>query len=78
MQVDLWKVAPWGAMLVTVGGAFGVLQFQTNQHATQIQALQNTVAVMRQQHGDKVSEILVSLAEAAGERALILDRISRQ
>jgi hypothetical protein len=78
MQVDLWKVAPWGAMLVTVGGAYGVLQFQTNQHAAQIEALQATVLNVRQQHSDKVSEILVSLAQAAGERALILDRITRE
>jgi hypothetical protein len=78
MQVDLWKIAPWAGTLVVIGSAYGVLQFQTNQHARQIEALQASIAVMRQQHGDKVSEILVSLAEAAGERALILDRISRQ
>ncbi len=60
-----------------MGISYGALQWQTTDHRERIAAMEADARHTREQHNGKVSEILVELERAAGERALILDRIER-
>ena len=85
MQVDIWKAMPYIVPLVAVVGAGAVLQFQTNQHALEIEAaeterdaLRSIIQSMQQDHSNKVTEILVSLEGVRGDLRAIMRDLDRQ